>query len=651
MKSIVIDFETRSDVPIEYGVHAYARGKKADILMMAYKVDDQPTKLWFPRFIWHGVTKKLMTPTGALPKELYDPEYRIVAHNADFEATIISTLGRKYDFPEIDYKRFIDTAALCRRYGLPASLEDAGAVMNLQIQKQKHGKELIKMFCVEPFMYEANHACEWDLFCEYCKQDVETTYALWNALPAKTLSPDEEKIWLLTREINERGVPIDIESAEQIYAVTSVFLDENNQRLPKLTNGKVTKVTQVKRIKDWCNERLEEYGIVIDSLGKDKLAELLTMDLPEDVLEVLEIRAGTGLSSIGKYKRMLNMSVDGVMHDNSIYYGAHTGRITGSGFQLLNLPRASVKDPEAEIQKFFDYDILEENPVMSARALIRPMIKAPEGHKLIVSDFSSVEYIAECWLSGDDDAVDKFAGGSDQYKDMAAFLYHIAYEAVTSEERRIGKTLILGCGYGLGPEGFIGYAKRSGLEIDLDTARFAVKGYRDKYKKIKEMWYALNKAAMSAIEFKGEEFVTHRTKFKYIKDHYGTKWLRMTLPSGRNMFYFDPTIEMGKFGLNMTHMGRNQLTKQWERRFVSPGLLTENVIQAMCRDLLYYGKMQLEKAGYKIIGSIYDEVIACVPEDFGSVEEFSKLMSSVPDWAQGLPLRAEGFESKRYRKG
>lgn len=637
MKSIVIDFETKSEVPIENGIYAYAMGKEADILMMAYKVNDEAVQLW--------------TPDQQLPVELFNDEYCIVAHNAEFEATIIKILGPKYGFPSINYERFIDTAALCRRYGLPASLREAGEVLNLQQRKQPEGKALIKAFCCPPFADPKIHKTEWVMFCEYCKQDVETTYELWNALPSKVLSPDEKCIWALTRKINERGVPVDVESAKQIYAVTSVFLDENNQRLPVLTNGRVTKVTQVKRIKDWCNERLEEYGVVIESLNKDYLAELLTMELPDDVLEVLEIRAGTGLSSIGKYKRIINMAVDGVIHDNSIYYGAHTGRITGAGFQLLNLPRASVEDPEAEIRKFFDFDILEENPVMSARALIRPMIKAPQGHKLMVADYSSVEYIGEAWLAGDEEAVASFANGMDQYKDMAAFLYNTPYDNVTKEERRIGKTLILGCGYGLGAEGFVGYAKRSGVDIDLDTARFAVKGYRNKYKKVKEMWYALNEKAQAAIRFKGEEWETHKVKFKYIIDHHKTPWLRMTLPSGRNMFYFDPRIEDGMYGPNITHMGRNQVTKQWERRFVSPGLLTENVIQAMCRDLLYYGKIQLEKAGYAIIGSIYDEVIALVPEDFGSVKEFETLMATTPEWAKGLPLRAEGYEAKRYRKG
>lgn len=635
--AIVIDFETKSEVPIENGAYAYAKGNEVDILMMAYKVNTEPVQLW--------------TPRQQLPVALFDDEYPIVAHNAEFEATIIQILGPRYGFPRIPYERFVDTAALCRRYGLPAALQEAGEVLRLKEQKQLQGKALIKMFCCPPFADPQIHKTEWAMFCNYCKQDVETTYELWNALPSKFLSPDEKRIWALTRKINERGVPVDVESAEQIYAVTSVFLDENNQRLPALTNGKVTKVTQVKRIKDWCNEKLEEYGITIESLNKDNLVELLTMDLPDDVLEVLEIRAGMGLSSIGKYKRIINMAVDGVIHDNSIYYGAHTGRITGSGFQLLNLPRASVEDPETEIQKFFDYNILEENPVMSARALIRPMIKAPDGFKLIAADYNSVEYIGEAWLAGDEEAVANFANGLDQYKDMAAFLYNTQYDNVTKEERRIGKTLILGCGYGLGPEGFVGFAKRNGVDIDFSTAQFAVKGYRNKYKKNKEMWYALNEKAQAAIRFKGEEFETHKVKFKYIIDHRGTPWLRMTLPSGRNMFYFDPRIEEGLYGLNMTHMGRNQVTKQWERRFVSPGLLTENVIQAMCRDLLYYGKMQLERAGYAIIGSIYDEVIACVPEDFGSVKEFETLMAATPEWAEGLPLRAEGYEAKRYKKG
>lgn len=637
MKCLTIDFETRSDVDIEFGAKAYARGKEAGILMMANKVDDEPTKLWLPGL--------------ALPKELFDPEYRIVAHNADFEMEIINTLGPKYGFPQIPLERYIDTAALARRYGLPPSLAECGEVLNLKIQKDKHGKALIDLFCVPPFADPADYPNEWEMFCNYCIRDVDTTRLLHKTLPSMELSKDEFEIWKLTTIMNQRGVPVDLRSAKQIHKLVTVYLEENNKRLPELTNGKVTKVTQVKRIKDWCNERLEIYGITIDSLAKDKLEELLSMDLPDDVTEVLEIRAGTGVSSIGKYKRILNMAVDGFMHNNSIYYGAHTGRITGSGFQLLNLPRASVKDPEAEIEKYFNFDILEENPVLSARALIRPMIKAPEGYKLLVADYSSVEYIMLVYQAGDQEAVDKFAAGIDQYKDLGGFLHGVPYEEVNKDQRQHGKTGILGCGYGLGPAGFIGYAKRMGLETDMDQAKFIVKGYREKYKKVVNMWYALHKAVMQATDMKGMETSANGVKFKYIEDKSRNRWMRMTLPSGRNMFYFDPRIEMGKFGPTFTHMARNQMTKQWERKEVSPGLLTENVIQATCRDLLYYGKMQLEKAGYKLIASIYDEVIALVPEDFGSVEDFEKLMASVPPWAPGLPLRAEGFESKRYRKG
>lgn len=637
INSVVIDFETRSDVPIDRGIWPYACGKHADILMMAYKVNDKSTKIW--------------ERGQDLPAELFDDSYYIVAHNADFENTMWQVRGPLHGFPQIPYSRFIDTAALCRRYGLPSALAAAGKALGLKEQKQEIGKQLIKLFSMPPFADSEQYPREWQMFKEYCMQDVETTYAVWNALPAKTLTPEEEAIRQLNRVINTRGIPIDVESAKQIYACTSVFLEENNRRLPKLTNGKVEKVTQVKRIKEWCNSQLEDYGIVIDSLNKEALEELLSMDLPGKVMEVLEIRAGTGLSSIGKYKRMVEMEHCGVIHDNSIYYGAHTGRITGNGFQLLNLPRASVEDPEAEIQKFFDYTILEENPVLSARTLVRAMIKAPEGKKLLVADYSSVEYIAECWLAEEFEAVENFANGKDQYKDMAAFLYNTTYDKVDKEERRIGKTIILGCGYGLGIDGFISYAKRNGLKISVEEAANAVNSYRQKYNRIRNMWYALDKCAKAAVQFKGQEFIANKTKFKCAKDHVGHEWLVMTLPSGRNMFYMSPELREGTFGENVTHMARNQVTKQWERRFVSPGLLTENVIQAMCRDLLYYGKMQLEKVGYEIVGSIYDEVIACVPQDFGSVEEFCTLMATTPEWAKGLPLKAEGFETQRYRKG
>ena len=638
---IVIDFETRSkvDILVEGGMR-YHTHPSTDILVLGYKVDEEPVKFWYPG--------------QALPSCFKD-KHTIYAFNFAFELGIWNNVGvKKYGWPELKAEQMQDVQALCARYGLPQSLKEAARVLKVPTQKDDIGKRLIKLFCTPPYGRDSTgkllpHLQEqWRLFILYNKHDVEATYQILKALPGEHLSEMENKIWLLNHKINVRGIPVAVDEAKQILRVTEAFLDEHNQRLPSLTNGKVSKITQVKRIKDWMASK----GYDVESLMADELQKWLQRDdLPDDVIEVLEIRAGMGLSSLGKYKRILNEEYHGRMYYNSRYYGAHTGRITGMGLQLLNLPRASVPDPEAEIGKFFDLSVLYDNPVLSARALVRPMVKASPGNVIIAADYSSIEYILLMYLCEDEAAVKRFAEGLDQYKDLASHMYHVPYKDINKNQRQMGKMGILGCGYGLGAEGFIRYADKWGVKLDFKTANETVQGFRGMYKNTPLMWRRANECAINACEFPGRTFETNRTTFKVVYDRNKRKWLALGLPSGRTMYYYEPAIEDGKFGPNVTSWSVNQTTKTWCKKFMSPGKWTENIVQALGRDLLYYGKFKLEEAGYPIIFSVYDEVVAEVDEKRADLKEFEELMSSVPEWAKGLPLRADGYINNRYKKG
>lgn len=638
---IVIDFETRSEVDIlvEGGMR-YHTHPSTDILVLGYKVDDEPVKFWYP---------------GQQLPSCFKDKHTIYAFNFAFELGIWNNVGvKKYNWPELKAEQMQDVQALCARYGMPQNLKEAARVLRVPTQKDDIGKRLIKLFCTPPYGRDSNGKLlpqlqeQWRLFITYNKHDVEATYQILKALPGEHLSETENKIWLLNHKINVRGIPVAVDEAKQILRVTEAFLDEHNQRLPSLTNGKVSKITQVKRIKDWMATK----GYEVESLMADELQKWLQRDdLPDEVIEVLEIRAGMGLSSLGKYKRILNEEYHGRMYYNSRYYGAHTGRITGMGLQLLNLPRASVPDPEAEIGKFFDLSVLYDNPVLSARALVRPMVKASPGNVIIAADYSSIEYILLMYLCEDEAAVKRFADGLDQYKDLASHMYHVPYKDINKNQRQMGKMGILGCGYGLGAEGFIRYADKWGVKLDFKTANETVQGFRGMYKNTPLMWRRANECAINACEFPGRTFETNRTTFKVVYDRNKRKWLALGLPSGRTMYYYEPAIEDGKFGPNVTSWSVNQTTKTWCKKFMSPGKWTENIVQALGRDLLYYGKFKLEEAGYPIIFSVYDEVVAEVDEKRADLKEFEELMSSVPEWAKGLPLRADGYINNRYKKG
>lgn len=633
---IVIDFETKSPVDIElHGNMIYTHHPETDVLMMAYKINDQPTQQWFPD----------------MPVPDFEDD-TIYAFNFEFELAIWNNVCTRYGFRSITAEQMMDVQAICARYGLPQNLENAAKVLRVLTQKDTFGKRLIKLFCTPPYGRDSNGNIlptlkdQWNMFCLYNIHDVDATYQVLKALPSDTLNESERKIWLLNHEINVRGIPVAVNEAKQIKRVTEAFLDEHNDRLPYLTNGAVEKVTQVKRIKDW----MSKLGYNVESLTADELAKWLRRDdLPDNLTEVLEIRAGMGLSSLGKYKRIENEAYQGRMFHNSRYYGAHTGRITGMGLQLLNLPRAKVSDPEAEIDKFFDLSIVYENPVLSARALVRPMIKAPEGKVLMAADFSSIEYILLMWLAQDWNAVERFANKFDPYKDLAVHMYNVPYEEVTKDQRQMGKMGVLGCGYGLGAVGFVRYADTWGVQLPLTQAKSTVKGFRDLYSGVPKVWYALNDCAINACEFPGREFAAYNTVFRYVQDRNGNPWLRMQLPSGRAMFYWNPKVEDGTYGRNVTSWSIDQKTKTWAKKYMTPGKWTENVIQAIGRDLLYHAKMIINKK-YPIIFSVYDEVVVEVDEDKADLQDFINCMCSIPSWGKGLPVRADGYISTRYKK-
>lgn len=638
---VVIDFETASEVNIkEQGSMRYFTHPSTQILMLGYKIDNGPVKQ-----IFYG---------DPFPKEIMENGL-IYAFNFGFELGIWQHVCiPNYKWPKLEAHMMQDVQAICGRFGLPQNLKEAAKVLHVPTQKDEFGLNLIKLFCMPPFGRDDNGNIlphlrqQWELFKIYNQHDVEATYQVLKALPTDKLEPAENKIWLMNHEINVRGVPVDPREAYQILRVTESYLEEHNNRLIDLTDGKVSKVTQIARIKSW----MESKGYYIESLTQDELPKWLSReDLPDDVMEVLELRAGMGLSSLGKYKRILNEHYAHRMFYNSRYYGAHTGRITGMGLQLLNLPRASVKDPEAEIQKFFDLSIVFENPVMSARALVRPMIKASEGKTLIVADYSSIEFILLMWLCEEHEAVKRFAQRFDQYKDLAVHMYNVPYDEINKSQRQVGKYGILGCGYGLGAKGFVGYADRFGLTLPLEMATRTVNGFRSLYSNVPKFWYSLANCAINAIEIPGRTFETNRVKFEYKVDRAGHKWLRMILPSGRAMYYFDPKIEQGKYGPAVTTWGIIQETKSWGKKYMTPGKWAENVIQALGRDLLYYGKQKLQEAGYDIVFSIYDEVVSEVPVERANLKEYETLMASIPPWAEGLPVRAEGYISNRYKKG
>lgn len=677
---VVMDYETRSEVDLlKHGRVRYATDPSADILMMSYHYDmpGYKTEIWLPGDELPEFAKK--------PKD-----FEIVAHGAEFEWIITNRVGvKRYGFAPTTFENYNCTMALCGRYGLPQALEKVGEVLKLTAQKNPEGKLLIKLFCtpIQRFGLGPDGKIleslipKWLRFIQYCKEDTDAELELLHTLPADHLSETERWAWLHSCAVNARGIPVDAPAVKTIRRLSEAYREAHFELLPELTDNAITRITQTQRIVKYVNQQLEktprvqrliaecrtpaeevemralmgEQYLLMPNCQSATVEEMLQRDdLPDDVLMLLEMRAAIGLSSVGKYVRFEDMEYEGRVFDNLRYYGAHTGRWTGGGVQLLNLPRAAVDDPESEIQKYYDGTIVDENPVKSARALIRPMIKARPGYMIAAADYSAIEYVVLEWFAGDQLKLDRFAAGFDQYIDQACGMYGIKYEAATSEQRRGGKVVVLGCGYGQGARKLMITAdKQFGIKLTFEESDFLVKGYRTIHKPVVNMWYRLKDAALNAIQQPGVEFATHKVKFKVVRDRVKTPWLMMTLPTGRSMYYNRPYIDEDQYGYIPCHWGFHQVSKNWIRMKLIPGRITENVVQATARDILVYGMQMIEKhMGPRIIWSVYDEVV-CEIEDRDHEAQLKQLcdcMCMSEPWAKGIPLMADGFVGPRYKK-
>lgn len=642
MPNLYLDFETKSDVSLPtHGLQRYIRGTEADILMCGYRTDEmKQAKVW--------------VAGRPLPYEFKNiRDFTVYAHNAEFDWTIWNTLGKHYGLPTWRLSQTVDVMALCARYTLPLNLAKAGAVLNCKIQKDSGGKGLIKKICCPPFEYTR---AEWDDFIYYAARDVDSMVEIIRSLPADTLSTKEQEYWVMTKRINAIGLPVDYKLSALIGEIMTVFADEQLKFLPDLTDGLITKVTQTARIKTFCHNN----GIQIPNVQAETVAKLLEDHenginlLPAKVYDVLFMRKELSASSTSRYLRLANMHYNGRIYGILVYYGANkTGRYASWDYQIHNMPRAKSKKPYTLISKFKNLSIIEDhsdgNPVLAARKLMRPMIKASKGKLLAVLDYSAIEYILLMWVVDDYAAVHRFAQGLDQYKDMASAIYNIPYDAVVPSQRQFGKALELGCGYGLGGVGFQDNAAGWGIFLSLDESYRAVNLYRTHHPKVPKFWYRSKDMMVNAVLDPGTEYTYKKCTYRVVKDRNHRSWMRLGLPSGRALFYMEPSVMDDKYGPVPTHMGMNPTTKQWQRLKLIPGRITENIIQATARDILCYGKKQMQDNGIKVVASIHDETISEVlPKTDLSI--LARLMCMKEDWAKDIPLRADGYIAKRYRK-
>lgn len=642
-----VDFETRSTIDLrKTGVYPYAEHPTTDIWVMAYAIDDEPVRLWFPG----------MEVPGELWVHVLMGE-PLRAWNAQFERVIWrDLLTPRYGFPEPDLDQWYCTAAEARAMSLPRSLGWAAEVLNLPEAKDDDGRSLMLQMTKPRKVEKDGTVTWWDdddrlaRLADYCRQDVVVERAI--AKRIRRLGKDERRVYLADQILNDRGVRLDIDLIHATQRLVDRETEAANQRLAEITGDEVTAVTQVARIHGWVVDR----GVEADNLQKATLRDLLDSEIPSDVREVLTIRQEIGKTSAAKLTAMLNCECqDGYARGLHLYHGASTGRWSGQLIQPQNFPRGEVKDVERFIPDILaGRQIDHEKPVIVASSLLRSMLIASPGHRLIGGDFSQIEARVLGFFAGE-------PYGEHEYEKMGALIFGAdAAEIIANhaagrydERRQIGKNTVLGCGYQMGAERYREQAwEQMGVWLDPELCERAVSTYRESKPGIPAFWNHIEYCAIRATQSPGEVVEVGTTGIRYVVRG---QFLWCILPSGRPLAYALPRVEMaetpwGSRQPKLTYMGVCPYTRKWKRLGSYGGHLTENVVQAAARDLMADAIVRAEIHGYRPILTVHDEVVGDVPEGHGSVEEFHDLLTQIPAWAEGCPVEAECWDGLRYRK-
>lgn len=661
MKTISIDIESFSDINLaKCGVYKYAESPAFEILLFGYAVDG-------------GEVQVIDLAQGeTIPEEildaLTDESVTKWAFNASFERVCLSRylrdLGRSID-PFHDHHslstetaQFLNPAGwkcsmIWSAYmGLPLSLEGVGAVLKLGSQKMKEGKDLIRYFCVPCKPTKTNggrtrnlpfHVPEkWATFKSYNKRDVEVEMVIQQRLHHY---PVPEQVWdeyHIDQEINDRGIAVDKELVRQAVAIDAMSREHLMAALKEKTG--LENPNSVLQMRSW----LAEQGMETESLGKKQVAEMLKT-VREPLRSVLLLRQQLAKSSVKKYQAMeMTACDDSRAHGMFQFYGANrTGRFSGRKIQLQNLPQNHMPDlaeARALVRQgnYAALTLLYDSVPDVLSQLIRTAFIPKSGMKFIVSDFSAIEARVIAWLAGETWKSEAFAKGKDIYCSTASKMFGVPVvkHGVNGELRQKGKITELACGYG----GSVGALKAMGaLDMGLaeEELRPLVDSWRSANPHIVQFWWDVDRCVKQAIK-------THLPQeTRGIRFLWQSGMLFIRLPSGRRLSYVKPGIGENKFGgESVTYEGIGA-TKKWERLESYGPKFVENIVQAISRDILCYAMQTLRCCA--IVGHVHDELIIECRKD-ASVTVICEQMGRTPPWAEGLLLRADGYECDFYKK-
>ena len=655
-KNLFIDIETYSSVDIkESGAYKYIESPDFEILMIGYALDNGPVSIID------------LAQGEEMPEEfeeaLLDPECTKVAHNAVFERLSFKRVG--YTIPAEQWYCTSVKAAYC---GLPLSLDGVSKALNLSDKKLDTGKSLIKYFSCPCKATRVNgmrtrnypeHAPEkWEMYKEYNMYDVLAEREIFFKLERHIIPNIEREMYVLDQNVNDRGILVDMELAESAIAVDNAYTALLTQQAQELTG--LENPNSPVQIRQWIEKQT---GCAVLSLSKEIMPDLLRdfADYP-NVIELLNIRKKLSKTSIKKYYAMLNCAMkDHRVRGTFQFYGANrTGRWAGRLLQLQNLSKNHISHIEIprELIRARDWESVEmmyDDVADILSQLVRTALIASPGKVFSVADFSAIEARVISWLANEKWRMDVFNGDGKIYEATGAKMFNVPISSITkgSVLRDKSKISELALGY----EGSLGALRRMGGErMGLsDTEMMSlVRKWRMANPAIVEMWKEIDEASKEAVRYQRPVSCTCRN---IIFDCDG-EFMTIQLPSGRKLYYYGPKFKDKKIGKStmptkvLCYQGVVQETKQWGEIDTYGGKLTENIVQAIARDLLGSSMLQLEAAGYHPVCHIHDECLVEVPEENAQAyyEEMARIMGTPPEWASDLPLRADGYVTPFYLK-
>lgn len=643
MDTLAIDIETYSDVSLpDCGVHRYAASEQFEIILFAYSLNDEPTQI-----IDLASGEKI---PDEIMEYLTDDSVIKTAYNAAFERNCINRFFGLSLKPEGWRCTLVQASML----SLPLSLEGVGEALNLDKKKMSEGKDLIRYFCMPCKPTKANGGRtrnrpsdapeKWELFKTYCIRDVDVEKQIRNKLAKFPIPDREQELYCMDQRINDRGIMVDQELIGHAVACDLLYKETVTKKAYEISG--LENPNSVLQLKDWLNEK----GIEVDSLAKAVVEELVE-NTQGDVAEMMKLRLAMSKTSVKKYEAMeRSVCPDGRVHGLLQFYGANrTGRWAGRLVQIHNLPQNHMEDLELarSLVKEGRYDLVEllyDSTPDVLSELIRTAFVARPGCRFIVSDFSAIEARVMGYLAGEGWVMEEFRGAGKIYEQTASKMFHIPIGEITkgSPYRARGKVASLACQYG-GAEGAL--ISMGALNfVEEEELKGLVQSWRTANPHIVNYWYEIDGAVKTAVKER------KMTKIGMVTVYYQSGMLKIALPSGRVLSYVRPRMTVNRFGSESVSYEGIGTNRKWTRIESYGAKFCENIVQATARDVLAEAMLRLEKKGFDIVCHIHDEVVLEVPEGTSSVEEVNGIMAVCPDWCEGLPLKAAGFESPFYKK-